>query len=146
MLNSRKLKCALSACYFALTARNISFLQRMLLCARCASWGYVLVDEEERGEKTKTPPSHEGGISQLNTKLFLLTYLLSIFLLQSYGLFASWAFTYVSTIFTCVSKYLFCIKILDFSVECIKNEKLWNVQASFVKTFSVPLHSMLFQN
>ena len=40
-------------------------------------------------EKTKTPPSHEGGISQLNTKLFLLTYLLSIFLLQSYGLFAS---------------------------------------------------------
>jgi hypothetical protein len=49
----------------------------------------VLVDEEERGKKTKTPPSHEGGISQLNTKLFLLTYLLSIFLLQSYGLFAS---------------------------------------------------------
>jgi hypothetical protein len=38
------------------------------------------------------------------------------------------------------------VKILDFSVECIKNEKLWNVQASFVKAFSVPLHSMLFQN
>lgn len=51
----------------------------------------------------KTPLSHEGGVFAFNTKLFLLTYLLSIFLLQSYELLCKKAFWHSSFVFVYVT-------------------------------------------